>query len=287
MAMRVTRVISTVRAVIISDNASETSWEVTDRGLLHFFFFTYRVSDYGLLDYSNWYQITRKIMATDLSAVKTFALQQFGSEVDEETILQADPNVLRRCRSLEHLVWSSDLPRGFFQWAVDEKVAWDKFNAAMELSNGDPTVRISQMPSLPLIPLKSFRFNIEGFFQDELGMAAIAFGDNLNRIVASSRRPHDVHAANEYNALNPNNMLELVTDHPDKIHIGPGWRLPLIKELDISTQNYPLIPDQDLFSDVISKDIETLCLREPGTLHLFRHPGLSTHRRALDKAEDT
>ncbi|KAG0295201.1 hypothetical protein BGZ96_012303 [Linnemannia gamsii] len=149
--------------------------------------------------------------------------------IDREDLLPALSCHLCRCRALKFTIerQKDDLSR----WAVKEKQEYDR-----QLNNG-------QVPTKPLVPLKSAR----------LQFCTTGYGPQIN----SFQRFGDTLALDCYGQFPTNNYDDRI-DEP--VVCGWQWSLPRLDRLTILTYTAPLI----LYPDTLSRcpALEYLCLED-------------------------
>ncbi|KAG0042333.1 hypothetical protein BGZ83_000595 [Gryganskiella cystojenkinii] len=214
------------------------------------------------IDNFNWKRIARKIKETDLSAVE--AIYPSFELAHRQLLFEGtDSNLLRRCRSLKRLELKVSPPLGFWQWAVDERVTWDRYSDIMADTTSNTASAtahhaimvpgLSSMPlplPLPLLPLEQFKLATQDAIRDDLNTVVFAFGETLRTI-------------NAFSSLF-RGLQGLFPDPSTKeLRLGQGWRLPQIKEISVTLMDTRLVIDPTLLSSGgLGDSLEKLILKD-------------------------
>ncbi|KAG0045542.1 hypothetical protein BGZ83_009254 [Gryganskiella cystojenkinii] len=203
-----------------------------------------------------WSRFSHSVKTADLGSLETLDLTVI-SDLDNKDaltiLLEIDPGFLRRCRVLKKLHVNTILS---FKWAVDERLAWNRYNQSTNVASARETIPGSGR-ILPPIPLEHISFSTPNGHDGDFRDAIFAFGDTLKGL--------------NVNLTRPRSLLEN--------HLGQGLRLPELRTLRIYQLSqarlfidpelmYPVLGDKLRDLHFLMTRVSTTAMRSP-TAHLF------------------
>ncbi|KAG0046513.1 hypothetical protein BGZ83_008330 [Gryganskiella cystojenkinii] len=227
---------------------------------------TNRVS---MINFTNVIQVANHIQETNLESVEEIKLQR--SEPHDAAHKLMIKN-LNRCRGLKRLSVQNPGPK-VFRWAVDERLAWDRYHAVVAARVAAKRTRsetksvlssvMSAPPPLPLVPLETI--HVDTTTKGELDDIVFAFGATLMELRTTVGPPGfqaEARAAENANVAAGQPRTRVFLDF--RIATDPCWRqLPALTKINLhAAERVRFVIEPDFFTSLGSS--HTNCTADQG-----------------------
>ncbi|KAG0042619.1 hypothetical protein BGZ83_000250, partial [Gryganskiella cystojenkinii] len=211
----------------------------------------------SMVDYTNIIQVANHIQETNLDFVERIELGSFESSNAAVQLVMAS---LKRCRGFKRFSTRYPGPEAF-KWAVQERLAWDRYHAAVAtraaaIRTGSETESVLSSvtpvpPPLPLVPLETVF--VETPTKRELDDIVFAFGGTLKELSATVGPPEfhlEAEAAEDANVAAGQPFTPVILDF--RITAEPCWsQLPALTKIHLQAlRRVRFVIEPDFFTSL-------------------------------------